>query len=230
VVDPSQPVASTPQSPFGELRVALYASHRVDPNRLVLTTETSSLPLSGTVELVPFPMGADSWLLAIGTRDSLVGPFTQNVPWLLLAGGLVMALLGAAIVETLTRRRTYSLALVAERTSELDQTQAFLKRLLTAGPVLVKRVTVADRRITYVSQNVERILGVTEQEALAGLWPPTVPTRSSTCAPVTNLGRLTRALQRKPASSLLTAACWSRRRRRMGWATTSVLVEVTRSM
>jgi PAS domain S-box-containing protein len=166
VVDPGQPAASTPQSPFGELRVALYASPRVDPNRLVLTTETS-LPLSGTVELVPFPMGADSWLLAIGARDSLVGSFTQNVPWLLLAGGLVMALLGAAIVETLTRRRTYSLALVAERTSELDQTQAFLQRLLTAGPVLVKRVTVADGRITYVSQNVERILGVSEQEALA---------------------------------------------------------------
>jgi hypothetical protein len=42
---------------------------------------------------------------------------------------------------------------------------------------------------------------------------------------VTNLGTLTRSLQRKPASSLLTADCWPRRRRRGVWATTSVSVE-----
>jgi PAS domain S-box-containing protein len=166
VVDPSAPVASTAQSPFRELRLALYAAPGVDSHRLVLTTE-ALLPLSGAVEREPFPVGADRWLLAVGARDSLVGSFSQDVPWLLLAGGLVMALLGAAIVETLTRRRVYAMALVAERTRELDQTQAFLQRLLTAGPVLVKRVTVADRQISFVSPNVERILGVSEQEALA---------------------------------------------------------------
>jgi hypothetical protein len=42
---------------------------------------------------------------------------------------------------------------------------------------------------------------------------------------VTNLGRLTRSPQRKPASSLLTADCWPRRRRRGVWATTSVSPE-----
>ena len=166
VVDPSQPAASTPQSPFRDLRVALYASPGVDPNRLVLTTE-AHVPLSGTVEREPFPVGADRWLLAVGIRDSLVGSFNQDVPWLLLAAGLVMALLAAAIIETLTRRRVYALALVAERTRELDQTKSFLQRLLTAGPVLVKRVRVADRRVSYVSPNVERILGVSAQTALA---------------------------------------------------------------
>jgi len=57
--------------------------------------------------------------------------------------------------------------------------------------------------------------------------PP--PTRSRSMpvrVDVTNLGRLTRSLQRKPASSLLTADCWPRRRRRRGvWATTSVSLE-----
>ncbi len=57
--------------------------------------------------------------------------------------------------------------------------------------------------------------------------PP--PTRSRSMpvrVDVTNLGRLTRSLQRKPASRLLTADCWPRRRRRRGvWATTSVSVE-----
>lgn len=165
VVDPSQPAASTPHSPFRDLRVALYASPGADPNRLVLTTE-AHVPLSGTVEREPFPVGADRWLLAVGIRDSL-GSFNQDVPWLLLAAGLVMALLAAAIIETLTRRRVYALALVAERTRELDQTKSFLQRLLTAGPVLVKRIRVADRRVSYVSPNVERILGVSEQTALA---------------------------------------------------------------
>ncbi len=119
VVDPTRPVPSTPESPFRALRVALYAAPELDPQRLVVTTE-ADVPLTGRVERVPFSVGADRWLLAVGTRGPLVGSLAQNIPWLFLAGGLVTAVLAAAIIEMLARRGTYALALVAERTGELE--------------------------------------------------------------------------------------------------------------
>lgn len=173
VVDPSRPAPSTPESPFRELRVALYASPDMDPDRLVVTTE-ADVPLSGRVERVPFSVGADRWLLAVGARGALVGSFARVVPWLFLAGGLLTAVLVTAVIEMLARRRAYALALVAERTGELEhalrqlgETGAFLERLVTAGPVVVSRSGVADQVVTYVSPNVERILGLRPQDVSA---------------------------------------------------------------
>lgn len=172
VINPATPAASTAESPFRELQVALYASTEPDPAQLVVTTE-ADMPLAGTVQQVPFPVGADSWLLLIGSNESLTGSFAQNVPWLLLGGGVVTALLAAAVAETLARRRSYALSLVADRTGDLENAlgdlagiRAFLDRMLTAGPVFVNRIELAGRRVTYVSPNIERLLGLTETDAL----------------------------------------------------------------
>lgn len=173
VVDPRAPAPFTPDAPFRELRVALYAAPEIDPSKLVVTTELD-VPLSGRVERVPFHVGADQWLLAVAARHPLVGTFARNVPWLVLAGGLAWSLLAATVVRVLGRRRAYALALVADRTAELEvthdelrETRSFLERLLTAGPVLVRRVTVPDRTISYVSPNIERLFGTTQLQALA---------------------------------------------------------------
>jgi PAS domain S-box-containing protein len=173
VLDPTQPAPSTPESPFHELRVALYASPEEDADRLIVTTE-AELPLSSRAERVPFDVGADHWLLVVDARHSLAGSLAPSVSWLLLGGGLVMALLGTAVVETLARRRAYALALVTERTGELQQTldelgetRAFLDRLLTAGPVLVLRLAVPDGQVSYASPNIEHLFGFTEAEAFA---------------------------------------------------------------
>ena len=167
------PIPSTPDSPFSELRGALYASPVVDVDRLVLTTE-AEVPLTGHVERIPFAVGADHWLLAVGARDALIGSFPRMVPWLLLGGGLLTALLTTLLVETLSRRRAYAQGLVAERTRELEETvgelgetRAFLELLLTAGPVVVIRIEPADRLVTYASPNAERILGVPRDDVLA---------------------------------------------------------------
>ena len=172
-VDPTRPWPSTPESPFRELRVALYASAQPDPKRLIITTE-ADLPLAGPVSQLPYRVGNDDWLLAVAARQPLVGSFARNAPWLLLAGGLLCALSATTVVEVLMRRRLFTARLVTERTvelqqahDELDRTRSFLERLLTAGPVLVLRVTVPDQTTTYVSPNIERLYGVTEQEALA---------------------------------------------------------------
>ena len=166
VVTPARPVPVTPDSPYRELRIALYASPTNDPSRLVLSTETH-LPLTGRVERVPFSVGADHWLLAVSARQPLVGTFAQLAPWFLLVGGLISALLAGAVVQTLTRRRAYALGLVAERTGELEETQAFLRQLLLAGPTVVARSGIADGHVTYVSPNVERLFGMAESEVLA---------------------------------------------------------------
>jgi PAS domain S-box-containing protein len=165
-VDPTKPIPPTPGSPFRELRVALYASDTNDPQRLILTTETH-VPLTGQVDRVPFAVGADRWTLAVGARNPLVGSFAQRSPWILLGLGLVTATLAAATVEVLTRRRAYAVRLVADRTAELDETRLFQEYLLTAGPVLVQRIEMPERRVSYVSPNLERLFEVTQQEALA---------------------------------------------------------------
>ena len=119
IINPTTPVPSTPDSPYQELRVALYASSEPDPEQLVLSTEPG-LTVPGETQQVPLAVGADSWLLVVGTRTPLGGPFAQNVPWILLGGGLVTATLAAAVAETLARRRGYALGLVAARTRELE--------------------------------------------------------------------------------------------------------------
>jgi PAS domain S-box-containing protein len=166
IVRPGAPVTSTPTSPFRELRVALYAGTAPDRNLLVLSTERE-VPLEGRVVREPLPVGAETWLLVVGTRQPLVGAFARQSPWLLLGGGLVAAALATAVAETLARRRSFAYTLVESRTSELADTRAFLERLLTAGPVLVKRILVPEREVAYVSPNIEDLVGVTEERALA---------------------------------------------------------------
>jgi PAS domain S-box-containing protein len=173
VFDPAKVIPPTPDSPYRELRVALYASTTNDPAYLLLTTE-AHVPLSGQVDRVPFPVGADKWLLAVGARGPLVGTFARRAPWLLLLGALLLTVLATAVAEALTRRRAYAVRLVVERTAELDETRAFLERLLTAGPVLVERITVPDHEVSYVSPNTESILGVTQGQALS---PGFLPSR-----------------------------------------------------
>jgi PAS domain S-box-containing protein len=85
---------------------------------------------------------------------------------MLLGLGLVTAVLAAATIGVLTRRRAYAERLVAERTAELDETRLFQEYLLTAGPVLVQRIEMPERRVSYVSPNVERLFEVTQEAAL----------------------------------------------------------------
>ena len=161
---PGVPLPRTPGSPFHELRIALYASTQVDPTRLILSTE-ARVPLPGEVKRVPFPVGGDQWLLAVGSRSPLVGPLTQSAPWILGAAGLLIASASVAAISTLSRRRGYALKLVDERTRELDEAHAFLERLSIAAPVVVRRFTLPDQKPSYVSPNVERLFGLTRHQA-----------------------------------------------------------------
>ncbi|HVL06640.1 MAG TPA: ATP-binding protein [Acidimicrobiales bacterium] len=173
-VDPSRPLPRTAGSAFSEMGGALYASPRPDPDRLVLTSE-ESLPLSGEVVEVPFPVGPDQWTVVVKARSELVGTFPAMAPWILLGAGLLVALLISTVVRTLARRRQFADALVQDRTRELESTREFLERLLVSGPAVVLRADPGeeDRRITYVSPNVERVLGLRRADVVenASLLP-----------------------------------------------------------
>jgi PAS domain S-box-containing protein len=163
LINTSNTTPRAPGTPFSDLQVEIYASSEPDPEALVATTEPG--PLAAPQLLVPFPIGADTWLLAVTAPEPLAGRLAQNVPWLLLGGGVVLAFLAAAVAEILVRRRAYALDLVNERTAELSETREFLDQLLTSGPALVVRFTTAEGRITYVSPNLERLFGLGEAEA-----------------------------------------------------------------
>ncbi len=122
-IDPTRPVPATANSPYGELAVTLYAAPRRDPSQLVLTTTTRP-SLSSPVDRRLVRVGADEWLLLTSSRMPLVGSFASEMPWIVLASILVGALLASALVEQLVRRRGYAMALVEERTRELEATLA----------------------------------------------------------------------------------------------------------
>jgi PAS domain S-box-containing protein len=171
-LDPTTPVPSTASSPFHELRVALYAASRSDPDSLVLTTEAKT-PLSGTVDQVPFDVGADKWLLAVGPREPLVGSFARNARWLLLFGGLITALLAAAVVETLARRRAFAMEMVAERThdlreanEDLAQARGFLDSVIENIPDMVFVKSSEDLRFVRLNKAGEDLLGLAREDLI----------------------------------------------------------------
>ena len=161
LLSPSRRMGATPNSPFRELRGAVYAGSEPDPAKLVLTTE-DHLPLTGHVERIAFPVGADQWTIVLAARGSLAGSFAVSGPWILLGVGLLAAVLAAAVVESQTRRRAYAQATVAERTSELEDTRHFLERLFASGPTAVLRLhpEPGDGQVVYASPNTARVLGV----------------------------------------------------------------------
>jgi signal transduction histidine kinase/CheY-like chemotaxis protein len=126
IVDPTRTVPSTADSPFRELDVALYQSPTVEPDKLVIAT-TSALPLSGDAETRHFDVGADSWLLVATAKGPLAGSLARSVPWIILIGGLALALVMALVIRLLARRRDYAMALVDARTAELRRAMADLE-------------------------------------------------------------------------------------------------------
>lgn len=121
-LQPEVPLPTEADSPFSELRAAVYASDEADAASLILTTD-AELPLRGDVQVEVIDVGADRWTLVVAPRRSLVGDFARQAPWLLLGAGAVAAILAGAITTVLARRRSYALALVAERTADLRQAQ-----------------------------------------------------------------------------------------------------------
>ena len=121
-IPPATPIKPASDSPYRELNAVLYASQTADPQKIVVIS--GEVPGPGDLmskQLVS--IGGDSILIVISPHGSLVGAYADAVPWIVLAGGLLLAVLLAVLVEVLTRRRAYALNLVEQRTRAMYRAQ-----------------------------------------------------------------------------------------------------------
>lgn len=107
-----------PGSPFAEVEVALYAGASADRGNLIIATVEP--PLEGRQADVTVEFGAEEWLMEVVAREPLAGGLTERMPWLVAGLGALVTLATVALIEAVQRRRDYALALVEERTQELE--------------------------------------------------------------------------------------------------------------
>ena len=125
-IHPSAPIASA-ANPYGNLNLGLYASETADPAQLVLGS-LGTRPLPRPVANATITVGSSKWLVGVSAKTPLVGRASRLAPWIVLAAGLVIALLIGTTSEILARRRRYAEGVAAERTQELIEAQATLVR------------------------------------------------------------------------------------------------------
>jgi signal transduction histidine kinase/ActR/RegA family two-component response regulator len=139
-VDPTRAIPPTPGSPYNDLEIALYASPRPDPSKLVLTS--TGRPLTGgPINDRVLPFGTDRWLLLTASRRPLVGEFAADLPWIILAGGLLVSSLMTTLVSVLVRRRQYALDAVETRTAELRDARALAEAANQAKSEFLSRMS-----------------------------------------------------------------------------------------
>ena len=129
----STPVSRT--APFHEVAVVFYSSAKPTNDDVVLSTATQ-LPLRGAVVSQAVPFGPDTWTLVVKARQPLTGTVAGDLPWVLVAGGALLAVAIAATVEAVVRRRDYALWLVDQRTQALGESMRALEKAAVTDAVL----------------------------------------------------------------------------------------------
>jgi hypothetical protein len=133
--DPLGPIGaprSAKTAPFSELNVVIYDSPRPARSE-VLAETTTALPLKGQVRTQPLPAGAATWTLQASAASPLVGTATEDAPWIVLAGGICLALLVGLVTEVESRRRRSAVALYD---SEHRVAETLQRSLLPSLPTL----------------------------------------------------------------------------------------------
>ena len=128
MINPDKPSATTESAPFSELEGSLYASPDPDPSQLILTSARGGQPIAraGSIQR-PFAAGDSKWLLSVAAEKPLVGSLVQRFPLIVLVVGLFVSMAVFAVLDAMVRRRDYALALVEERTGELEESLVSLK-------------------------------------------------------------------------------------------------------
>ncbi len=127
-ITPTVPADAVRGQVIDDLYVALYAGAEAHPTDLVLTT-AGEVPLTGRTAEERVTVGGEDWLIVTAQRTSLLSSFAKLAPWATVLAGALLAVLLTALIESISRRRSYALALVDERTAELEATLAEHARL-----------------------------------------------------------------------------------------------------
>jgi serine phosphatase RsbU (regulator of sigma subunit) len=106
---------------FSDLANAIYLGRTARPANL-LTATTPHLPLRGRTTAVTIPFGDSALTLVFKPTRQLGGSLLARLPWIVLAAGLVLAVVAALTAERLVRRRSEALAL-ANDNARLYSTQ-----------------------------------------------------------------------------------------------------------
>lgn len=111
---PAQPTA-VPRAPgpYEDLHFALYLGDTDDPARF-LYSSTGDLPLDGRTARTVVEFGDNQLLLVMQATEPMAGRLAQLLSWLIGAGGLLLALGLAALVERLLRGRDGARVLALE--------------------------------------------------------------------------------------------------------------------
>ncbi|RNM14019.1 ATP-binding protein [Nocardioides pocheonensis] len=131
---------TTASSPYRELNVALYTGAQASSGALVLASGDVPRAGGGTVTRL-LDVGAEKWLLAVSTRDPLVGPLATAFPWLVLGTGAALAVVLGLLTEVLIRRRAYALRLVDERTRSLQEARIAAEKANRAKSEFLSRMS-----------------------------------------------------------------------------------------
>jgi signal transduction histidine kinase len=120
IVDPTRPTKIAQSQPFHELNVALYVGSRPDEARLLIGT-TRDVPLRGRTGSSQVKVGDGTWLVVASARHPLAGTLANNLPKILSLVALLIGVAMTVLVESVSRRRDYALALVKARTAALRE-------------------------------------------------------------------------------------------------------------
>lgn len=135
---PAKP-ARNAASGYANLDFDLYASTKVAPSQL-LSGSFGLAPVPAPTASALVPVGTGHYLLVSSARQSLVAGGTRAMPWIVLATGLLVALLVGTSIDILSRRRRYAEVKVEEATSSLREAQSALlrsERLAALGEMTV---------------------------------------------------------------------------------------------
>jgi serine phosphatase RsbU (regulator of sigma subunit) len=104
-------------SPFADLRFALYLGQKATPSTL-LETNQDRLPLTGDTVTTKLMFGASEMILVGGSDRQLSGSLSGRLWWIVAIAGAVLTLLAALLADRLARARR-----IAERSAERSQDQ-----------------------------------------------------------------------------------------------------------
>lgn len=138
-------------SPFSNVNLALYGSSVENPSDLLAIFGARP---AGTVVRTYLTVGNGKWLLLTSAAEPLVGTIAEFSPWALLIGGLLTACLVTGLLEGLSRRRSYAMRLVADRTSSLELSLDEQRRLRDVASAARQDAEQANR---YKSEFISRM-------------------------------------------------------------------------
>jgi serine phosphatase RsbU (regulator of sigma subunit) len=136
---------------FEDLHHLLYLGTDESPEHLIFGSP-EDLRIDGRRSSVDIPFGDNELRLVMSPMGQLGGRLLALLPWLVGAGGVVSALVGAALVEGLHRRRRDA-EVLAEEVEELYGREHAIAHTLQQSllPSLLPTVTGAEIAVRYVA-------------------------------------------------------------------------------